>query len=60
LFASCARALISRKCLTSLPNTVRAARNAQAADFDGVEIHAANGCLVDQFIESCTYQRKDI
>ena len=39
---------------------VRAARNAQAADFDGVEIHAANGYLVDQFIESGTNQRKDI
>ncbi|WP_460448754.1 alkene reductase [Alsobacter sp. SYSU BS001988] len=37
----------------------RAARNAQAADFDGVEIHAANGYLLDQFIESGTNRRTD-
>jgi N-ethylmaleimide reductase len=38
---------------------VRAARNAVAADFDGVEIHAANGYLLDQFIESGTNRRTD-
>jgi N-ethylmaleimide reductase len=38
---------------------VRAARNAVAADFDGVEIHAANGYLLDQFIESGTNRRND-
>jgi N-ethylmaleimide reductase len=38
---------------------VRAARNAQAADFDGVEIHAANGYLLDQFIETGTNRRMD-
>jgi N-ethylmaleimide reductase len=37
----------------------RAARNAQAAEFDGVEIHAANGYLLDQFIETGTNQRTD-
>ncbi|MEA2345818.1 MAG: N-ethylmaleimide reductase [Thermoanaerobaculia bacterium] len=37
----------------------RAAKNAQAADFDGVEIHAANGYLLDQFIETSTNQRTD-
>jgi N-ethylmaleimide reductase len=37
----------------------RAARNAQAADFDGVEIHAANGYLLDQFIETDTNRRTD-
>jgi N-ethylmaleimide reductase len=37
----------------------RAGRNAQAADFDGVEIHAANGYLLDQFIETGTNQRTD-
>ena len=37
----------------------RAAKNAQAADFDGVEIHAANGYLLDQFIETGTNRRTD-
>jgi N-ethylmaleimide reductase len=37
----------------------RAAKNAQDADFDGVEIHAANGYLLDQFIESGTNRRHD-
>jgi N-ethylmaleimide reductase len=37
----------------------RAARHAQAADFDGVEIHAANGYLLDQFIETDTNRRTD-
>jgi N-ethylmaleimide reductase len=35
------------------------ARNALAAGFDGVEVHAANGYLLDQFIESGTNKRTD-
>src|ERR1700755_266715 len=38
---------------------VRAAKNALAAHFDGVEIHAANGYLLDQFIETGTNHRTD-
>jgi N-ethylmaleimide reductase len=38
---------------------LRASINAQDADFDGIEIHAANGYLLDQFIESSTNKRTD-
>jgi N-ethylmaleimide reductase len=36
-----------------------AAQNALAAGFDGVEIHAANGYLLDQFIRDGSNQRAD-
>jgi N-ethylmaleimide reductase len=37
----------------------QAARNAIAAGFDGVEIHSANGYLVNQFISAHANQRDD-
>jgi 2,4-dienoyl-CoA reductase-like NADH-dependent reductase (Old Yellow Enzyme family) len=35
------------------------AKNAQAAGFDGVEIHGANGYLLDQFLHSASNLRDD-
>ena len=37
----------------------RAARNALSAGVDGIEVHGANGYLLDQFINSGTNQRSD-
>ncbi|WP_114638334.1 alkene reductase [Polynucleobacter necessarius] len=36
-----------------------AAQNAKAAGFDGIEIHSANGYLLDQFLQDKTNQRTD-
>lgn len=40
-------------------NYRRAAENAKSAGFDGVEIHGANGYLIDQFLQDSTNKRTD-
>jgi 2,4-dienoyl-CoA reductase-like NADH-dependent reductase (Old Yellow Enzyme family) len=49
--------------LDEIPGVIAAyrqgAENAQAAGFDGVEVHGANGYLLDQFLQDSTNQRTD-
>jgi len=50
--------------LDEIPKVVeqyrQAAVNAKQAGFDGVEVHAANGYLLDQFLKDGTNKRSDI
>src|SRR5512136_1474511 len=53
------RALETAEVTAVVQDYRRAAERAKAAGFDGVEIHAANGCLIDQFLQSKTNHRTD-
>ena len=52
-------ALTANGAKETLADYLRAAANAKEAGFDGVEIHAANGYLIDQFLRTGTNQRTD-
>lgn len=53
------RALETEEVPQVVAHFVAAAKNAMAAGFDGVEIHGANGYLLDQFWRASSNQRTD-
>src|SRR5512137_442188 len=53
------RALETAEVAAVVQDYRRAAERAKATGFDGVEIHAANGYLIDQFLQSKTNHRTD-
>ena len=56
---SAPRALQTEELSGIVADYARAAQNAIDAGFDGVEVHAANGYLVDQFLRRNSNQRTD-
>lgn len=54
------RALETKEVRAIVQDYKQAAINAKEAGFDGVEIHAANGYLIDQFLQDSTNKRDDI
>lgn len=53
------RALETSEIATIVDDYRRAASNAKLAGFDGIEVHAANGYLLQQFLEDKTNRRTD-
>lgn len=54
------RALLTEEIPAIVEAYRKAAENAKLAGFDGVEIHAANGYLLDQFLQDGPNKRTDI
>jgi N-ethylmaleimide reductase len=53
------RALETSEIASVVEQYAHAARTAKAAGFDGVELHGANGYLIDQFLRDGTNKRTD-
>lgn len=53
------RALETTEILEIVAAYKKGAENAKAAGFDGVEVHGANGYLIDQFLQDSTNHRTD-
>jgi N-ethylmaleimide reductase len=57
--ASAPRALTVEEIAAVVEDYRKAARNAKEAGFDGVEVHGANGYLIDQFLKDGANRRTD-
>lgn len=53
------KALSTKEVKQTIKKYIKAAKNAIKAGFDGVEIHGANGYLIDQFMRQETNNRQD-
>ena len=53
------RALTTDEVQETIQDYVKAAKLAKEAGFDGIEVHSANGYLMDQFLQSSSNQRND-
>ncbi|MFT7776339.1 alkene reductase [Roseateles sp.] len=53
------RALATHEIPQLIADYVQAAKNAVAAGFDGIEVHAANGYLLEQFLRDSANDRND-
>ena len=53
------RALKTEEIAGIVADYAKAARNAKEAGFDGVEVHGANGYLIDQFLRDGVNKRTD-
>lgn len=58
--ASVPREMTEQEIWDCIADFAQAAKNAIAAGFDGIEIHGANGYLVDQFLQDTCNQRSDM
>merc|ERR1712054_334399 len=52
-------ALSARECAEIVNEFENSALLAQAAGFDGIEVHAGSGYLIDTFLQSCSNERTD-
>ena len=59
LYNEMPRALTAQEVVGVIDLFYQAARQAQAAGFDGVEVHGANGYLLEQFLRAHTNRRTD-
>ncbi len=59
LYYDRSRAVTIKEISQLVQDYAQAAKNAMTANFDGVEIHGANGYLIDQFLHHSTNLRND-